>query len=95
MKLVTTPSSNSGWHSKWLWYDGGEMNRISPWRRLNPDVVKTLSDAFSTSVIDLSAFCGVSSRYSPGHFTDVGVLCSHSCKGRATFSSSFPGSACF
>lgn len=79
-KLMSTPSSDSGWHPKWEWYEGGELNRISSWRRLSPDVVKSLGNVASAGSINLSAFCGMSRRYSAGQFADVGFLCSHSCK---------------
>lgn len=79
-KLVATPSSNSGWHLKWAWYEGCEIGRISPWRRLIPDVVKSLGDKAYVGLVDLGVFCGVSSRYQAGQFADVGFLCSHSRK---------------
>lgn len=65
-KLVTTPTSNSGWHSKRLWFEGGELSRIRPWHRLSLNAVKSLGDVVSPDFVDLSAFCGVSSRYSAG-----------------------------
>lgn len=60
---------------------------MSPWRRLCPDAVKSLGDVVFSSNVDLSTFCGVSSRYSAGQFADVGFLCSHCCKEYFTCSS--------
>lgn len=76
-KLLYTPSSNPGWHSKWAWYEGSELSRIVLWCRLSPDNVKSLGTVASAGSVDLSAFYGMSPRYSVGQFADVGFLCSH------------------
>lgn len=77
---MSTPSSNSGWHPNWAWYEGGELSRISSWRRLIQDAVKSLGNVASAGSVDLSAFCGMGPRYSASQFADIGFLCSHSCK---------------
>lgn len=79
-RLVTTPTLNSGWHSKWAWYEGCELRRVSPWHRLCPDVVKSLGNMTSVGSFDLTIFRGVSSRYKYDQFADVEFLCSHCCK---------------
>lgn len=65
-KLVENPTSNSGWHAKWIWYEGAELRRIGPFHHLYPDVVKYLGVTASPGSVDLSGFCGVSSRYKVG-----------------------------
>lgn len=79
-KLVNAPASNSGWHPGWAWYEGGELSRIGPWRRVSTSRVKTLNRLGSVSTEKLKAFHGSSVRYAPESFSDVEFLSSHCCK---------------
>ncbi|KAL8135147.1 hypothetical protein AgCh_009978 [Apium graveolens] len=65
-KLMENPTSNSSWHAKSIWYEGAELRRIGPFHHLYPDVVKYLGVTASPGSVDLSGFCGVSSRYKVG-----------------------------
>lgn len=77
VKLTDAPGSNSGWHPKWAWYEGRELDRIGPWQRLCSATVKSLNRLGSQSSDDLLVFHGSSSTYKPENFSDVDFLNSH------------------
>ncbi|XP_074369563.1 uncharacterized protein LOC141710997 [Apium graveolens] len=76
-KLVSTPSSNSGWNSRWAWYEGCEVVEVSPWSRLSSETLKVFSETGSMTAIDLAEFCGHVSRFKASSFSDVRFLCNH------------------
>ena len=43
VRLVDAPTSNSGWHSKWMYFWGAELERIPPWGRVPSSRLKLLN----------------------------------------------------
>ncbi|KAL8099048.1 hypothetical protein AgCh_031663 [Apium graveolens] len=80
-KLVSTPSSDSGWHLKWAWYEGHELAEVALWSRLSPKILKVWSESGSLTATDLARFCGRTSQYTTSSFSDVRFLCNHSLSG--------------
>lgn len=76
-KLVDALGSNSGWHQDWAWYEGGELDRLGPWKRISSIRVKSLNRLGSVCVEKLNSFHGCSVKYSPGDFSDVDFFSSH------------------
>lgn len=80
VKLVKAPSSNSGYHPRFAWYEGGELGRVGPWKRLCNTRMQTLSQMGSLPLSDLVKYFGDSEVFLLSHFRDTKFLCRHCCK---------------
>ena len=76
--LVKTPSSNSGWHPRWLYLGGIDLQLIGPWVEVPPQHLKDLNDLPKVSPEALYNFLGVHPRYTHRIFRDVVFLECHS-----------------
>ena len=78
--LVKTPSSNSGWHPRWLYLGGIDLQLIDPGVEVPPQRLKDLNDLPKVSPEALSNFLGVRPRYTHRAFRDLTFLECHNCK---------------
>ena len=78
--LVKTPSSNSGWHPRWLYFSGGDLQLIGPWVEVPPQRLKDLNDLPKLAPEVLNNFVGLRPRYSHKDFRDLCFLESHNRK---------------
>ena len=84
-KLVESPSSNAGWHSKWMYYRGLGLERVSPWGRISKSRLHELNRLSGSSDSFLSEFHGSVERYSFEQFCDPSFLHSHCRKALSCF----------
>lgn len=77
VKLVKTPSSNSGYHPRFAWYEGWELARVSPWRKLCNHKMQALSQKGSLPLAELVKYFGESEAFQSSQFKDTKFLHTH------------------
>lgn len=80
VKLVKNPSSNSGYHPKFAWYEGGELEHVGPWKKLCNSRMQIISQMGSFPASDLVKYFGDTEVFLPSHFKDIKFLHKHCCK---------------
>lgn len=77
VKLVKTPSSNSGYHPRFAWYEGGGLVQIGPWKKLSNTRMQALSQKGSLPVADLVKYFGEAEAFYPSSFKETKFLHKH------------------
>lgn len=80
MRLVDVRSSNTGWHGKWAYYSGGELESVSPWGEVSRDWLYELNHLPELPESVLSLFYGRKAKFSIEEFAKKDFLISHCCK---------------
>lgn len=80
VRLVDVRSSNTGWHDRWAYYAGGELELVSPWSDVSKDWLHELNHFPGLLDIVLTAFLEREKMFSSEDFTKNDFLISHCCK---------------
>lgn len=80
-RLVDVRSSNNGWHGKWGYFSGGELESVSPWSDISKDWLYELNHLPGLPESVLDTFYGEKKTFSMEDFAKKDFLVSHCCKG--------------
>ena len=77
VRLVDAPTSNSGYHSRWMYFRGAGLERVPSWGKIPNSRLKALNHLACSSSKFLNAFHGSAEKYSFEQFCDPAFLNNH------------------
>lgn len=75
--MVWSLSLNKGWHKKWIYFYGADLQRIGPWRVIPIAHIKHLNRIPQLPDSELNEFYGTKCTYDYRQFSDPQFLEEH------------------
>lgn len=79
-KIVDVKSSNSGWHGKWMYYYGPDLELVRPCQHISEDVVDRVAKLKKFDMLTVNRFQGLDPVYTHNQLKDLKFLEEHNCK---------------
>lgn len=80
VRLVDVRSSNTGWHGRWGYFAGGELEKVGPWSDISKDWLYELNYLPGLPDEFLDSFLQRKKKFSSEDFTKNDFLVTHCCK---------------
>lgn len=68
VRVVDVRSSNSGWHTKWLYFEGPGLEKVPTWTDVSKAWLKSLNNLPALPETSLEKFCGDEAKFTSENF---------------------------